>query len=277
MNQRRNFCRCARGVGIAFLVALLPLGSRAWGQVTPLEHAHAHNDYVHQRPLLDALERGFNSVEADIHLVGGQLLVAHSRDSVDASRTLESLYLAPLRTYVQSHGGRAYAGDMPLTLLIDVKSDAEGSYVVLDSLLRRYADLFTIHAGGEVVAGPVVAIVSGERAIGTMRRARVRFAGIDGRIADLAVNTRATSAVMPLVSDSWERITKWKGVGEVPANVRRDLARVVQLAHQHGQRVRFWGTPDTEVVWQLLLDANVDLIGADDLDRLRIFLASSRK
>jgi hypothetical protein len=244
----------------------------AVAQAIPLEHAHAHNDYEHARPLLDALERGFNSVEADVHLVGGRLLVAHSRDSVDATRTLESIYLAPLRAYVQQHGGRAYAGPQPLTLLIDVKSDSEASYVAIDSLLRRYADLFTIFAGGEVIDGPVVAVISGERAIGTMRRAHVRFAGIDGRIADLSATSRASSAVMPLISDSWDRITKWKGEGPMPANVRRDVMRVVELAHKHGQRVRFWGTPDNEVVWQLLLDAKVDLIGADDLDALRNFL-----
>ncbi|MEO5816249.1 MAG: phosphatidylinositol-specific phospholipase C/glycerophosphodiester phosphodiesterase family protein [Gemmatimonadaceae bacterium] len=244
----------------------------AVAQASPLERAHAHNDYEHARPLFDALERGFTSVEADVHLVGGRLLVAHSRDSVDATRTLESLYLAPLRAYVQRHGGRASASPQPLTLLIDVKSDSEASYVAIDSLLRRYADLFTIVAGGEVIDGPVVAIISGERAMGTMRRARVRFAGIDGRIADLTATPRMSSVVMPLISDSWDRITKWKGDGPVPPTVRRDVERVVELAHRHGQRVRFWGTPDNDIAWQVLLDANVDLIGADDLDGLRRFL-----
>ena len=51
---------------------------------SPLDHAHAHNDYEHARPLLDALDCGFGSVEADIYLVDGALLVAHARDSVHA-------------------------------------------------------------------------------------------------------------------------------------------------------------------------------------------------
>ncbi|MEC4021166.1 hypothetical protein QMK28_34095, partial [Streptomyces sp. H27-D2] len=34
----------------------------------PLRRAHAHNDFVHPRPLLDALSHGFASVEADIWL-----------------------------------------------------------------------------------------------------------------------------------------------------------------------------------------------------------------
>jgi hypothetical protein len=104
---------------------------------SPLDHAHAHNDYVHARPLLDALDRGYGSGEADIYLVDGALLVAHARDSVRADRTLESLYLAPLRAWIGAHGGRVYADRPPLTLLIDVKSHAESTWAELEPLLRR--------------------------------------------------------------------------------------------------------------------------------------------
>src|SRR4051812_2888640 len=45
--------------------------------VVPLQRAHAHNDYEHRRPLFDALARGFSSVEADVWLSRGKLLVAH--------------------------------------------------------------------------------------------------------------------------------------------------------------------------------------------------------
>lgn len=61
----------------------------------PLWRAHAHNDYEHPRPLFDALDHRFGSVEADIYLVGDQLLVAHDPVELDPTRTLESLYLAP--------------------------------------------------------------------------------------------------------------------------------------------------------------------------------------
>ena len=259
----------------ALLLAMLTLHAAgdAGAQPAALAQAHAHNDYVHARPLLGALERGFRSVEADVHLVDGRLLVAHHRDSVDASRTLESLYLEPLRAYIHEHGGRAYPGAGPLTLLIDVKSDSEATYVALDAVLRRYADILTIFTKGEVVDGPVIAVISGERAINSMRRARVRFAAVDGRLADLEKTPLPARALMPLVSDSWDHITKWKGVGAAPTNARRDVGRAVSLAHDQGRQLRFWGTPDNEAVWQLLRDAGVDLIGADDLDALRTYLA----
>ena len=39
--------------------------------VSPLRRAHAHNDYYHKRPLLDALDQGFCSVEADVFFAQG--------------------------------------------------------------------------------------------------------------------------------------------------------------------------------------------------------------
>ena len=55
---------------------LTPTGTK------PLPRAHAHNDYEHDRPLFDALDHGFTSVEADVHLVDGELFVAHNSDEI---------------------------------------------------------------------------------------------------------------------------------------------------------------------------------------------------
>lgn len=52
------------------------------GDVQPLERAHAHNDYEHDRPLLDALDHGFTSVEADVWLVDGDRAVSRTSTSV---------------------------------------------------------------------------------------------------------------------------------------------------------------------------------------------------
>jgi hypothetical protein len=51
-----------------------------------ISQGHAHNDYLHDRPLLDALDAGFSSVEADIFLVDDQLLVAHTAREIDPER-----------------------------------------------------------------------------------------------------------------------------------------------------------------------------------------------
>jgi hypothetical protein len=84
-------------------------------QVTPLDRAHAHNDYAHQRPLLDALDAGFCSVEADVYLVDGDLWVAHDREDLKSTRRLTNLYLDPLLQRARNYG--VISGNRPTELL----------------------------------------------------------------------------------------------------------------------------------------------------------------
>src|SRR6185503_11967561 len=70
---------------------------------SPLSRAHAHNDYLHARPLADAFAHGFRSVEADVWLTNGVLLVAHDFKDTSAERTLQKLYLDPLRAFVKTN------------------------------------------------------------------------------------------------------------------------------------------------------------------------------
>jgi hypothetical protein len=100
----------------------------------PLVRAHAHNDYLHPRPLLDALECGFCSIEADVYLVDGQLLVAHDRIRTSPERTLTALYLEPLRQRARQNAGRVYPGGPSCLLFIDLKTEAETTYAVLHQL-----------------------------------------------------------------------------------------------------------------------------------------------
>jgi hypothetical protein len=126
-----------------FLLSLLLVSCASVGAIAadhgprPLLAAHAHNDYEHPRPLFDALACGFASIEADIHLVDGRLLVAHDRKSVKPGRTLEALYLDPLRARVRENGGRVYRDGPTITLLVDVKSEAVATYAALDEMLGR--------------------------------------------------------------------------------------------------------------------------------------------
>src|SRR6185295_6693649 len=110
---------------------------------TPLPHAHAHNDYEHVRPLLDALDHGYCSVEADVWLVNGQLLVAHDLKDAKPERTLQAMYLDPLRARVARNAGKVFRGGPPCTLLVDVKSDATNTYLALRDVLRPYGAMLT--------------------------------------------------------------------------------------------------------------------------------------
>ncbi|MFD5492015.1 phosphatidylinositol-specific phospholipase C/glycerophosphodiester phosphodiesterase family protein [Streptomyces sp. NPDC001812] len=247
----------------------------------PLWRAHAHNDYVHPRPLLDALDHRFGSVEADIFLVGGQLLVAHDPEDLDPSRTLESLYLDPLAARVRAQRGSVYRGHRePLQLLVDIKTEGASTYLELDRRLRRYRHLFTTCVDGRVLPGPVTAVVSGDRAArAPMEAQRVRHAFYDGRLTDLGGPARAS--LIPLISDNWTLHFTWRGVGAFPAAERQKLRDIVGGAHARGRRVRFWATPDQpgparDALWGELAAADVDHLNTDDLAGLESFLDAYR-
>lgn len=241
----------------------------------PLQRAHAHNDYEHERPFFDAIGRGFCSVEADVYLVDGQLLVAHDRKDVKPDRTLARLYLEPLREQVRRNGGRVHRGGPGFVLLVDVKSEAGATYAALHAELEKFSELLTTYRAEGVQAAAVTVIVSGNRAPKDMLAQRVRYAAIDGRKDDLDANSSA--ALVPLVSENWKKIFAWDWQGEMPAAERQALRQWVERAHAQGRKVRFWNTPDRAAAWKILLDAGVDVIGTDDLAGLQQFLLASSR
>ncbi|MFC8225277.1 phosphatidylinositol-specific phospholipase C/glycerophosphodiester phosphodiesterase family protein [Streptomyces sp. NPDC057287] len=243
----------------------------------PLARAHAHNDYLHPRPLHDALAHGFTSVEADVFLVDGELLVAHEAESLDPSRTLVSLYLDPLLARVRAHHGTVHAGyPEPLQLLIDIKTDGAATYRALDRVLRRYHHILSRSVHGRVRSGAVTPVVSGDRAArAPMEAQNTRYAFYDGRPEDLG--TAAPASFIPLISGNWATSFGWRGTGPFPTAERDRLRTLVAAAHASGQRVRFWGTPDLagperDAVWTELVAADVDHLNTDDLAGLETFL-----
>jgi glycerophosphoryl diester phosphodiesterase len=255
------------------LLALLIGSTLSGAEPVPLTRAHAHNDYEHARPLLDALDHGFCSIEADVYLIDGQLLVAHDRKDIKTTRTLSALYLEPLRERVQRNNGRVYRNGPAITLLVDVKSDASATYAVLHAELAKFAAMLTTYRSDAMTPGAVTVIVSGNRAPQDMLAQSVRYAGIDGRKEDLERNTDA--ALVPLVSENWKKIFTWDWQGTMPDTERAALKEWVSRAHAQGRKVRFWNTPDREDAWKILLDAGVDILGTDDLSGLQRFLRAS--
>lgn len=267
-----------RLAGIWPLVLVLSLsvcmGAIAQQNPPPLARAHAHNDYLHEHPLLDALSYGFCSVEADIHLVAGDLLVAHDAADVQPGKTLQALYLDPLRARIQENNGLVYTGGPPFTLLIDIKTAAETTYMALHQVLTGYGDILTTYGReGVIRQGPVTVVVSGNRPRSLMAGQAMRYAGYDGRLEDLGTNP----GFIPLVSDNWKNLFTWRGQGAIPQADSQKLRQIIALAHASGQRVRFWATPDDpgparDAVWQALWEAGADLINTDHLADLQRFI-----
>lgn len=246
--------------------------------IMPLVHAHAHNDYEHERPLYDSLEHGFNSVEADVFLIDGDLYVAHNRHDIKPERTLRSLYLEPLRKCVKQNDGHVYSKGPQFILLIDIKTDALETYKTLNRMLAEYRDIFTSFGPGGRSDKAVLAIISGNRPREFMETQKLRYAGYDGRLSDL--QSESSADFIPMISDRWSSHFKWNGTGEMPAGEYERLREIVQKAREKGRLVRFWATPDNpsparDALWRELLSSGVDLINTDDLEGLKLFILAN--
>jgi hypothetical protein len=236
----------------------------------PVPRTHAHNDYEHSRPLWDALEQGFCSVEADVYLVNGQLLVAHDLKDVKPERTLQKLYLDPLRELANKNHGAVYPNGVKIILLVDIKSEAESSYAALRPVLRQYQGMLTRFRAENIETNAATVILSGNRPRETLLAEKDRLAAYDGRLADLGKGL--SMGFMPLVSDSFaERFPSAK-TGALSEVDRGKFERAIKQAHQEGKAIRFWATKDDPATWKMLRDAGADLINTDDLAGLAAFL-----
>ena len=255
---------------IALLALLLASMQPAEKPASPLKRAHAHNDYEHKRPLLDALDQGFCSVEADIWLSKDSLLVAHTPIGLKPERTLQKLYLDPLRERVKANGGKVHRDGPPFYLLIDIKTEAKPTYAALAKVLEEYSDLLTATRDGKHEVKAITVVISGNCDRDAIAKQGVRYAAIDGRPADL--DSDASADLIPWVSASWTSLFKWDGTGAIPEAERMRLKEFITKAHKRGRMVRFWATPEKPELWRELLDADVDLINTDELVELRGFL-----
>ena len=240
----------------------------------PLPRAHSHNDYEHKRPLLDALDQGFTSVEADIYLVEGKLLVAHDRKDLKPERTLQALYLEPLAARVAKNGGQVHAGGNGFTLLVDIKDHAAATYAVLRTELASHSAMLTRFTPTNTTPGAITVVLSGNRPTEQVAAEPVRWCGIDGRFAELTNNL--SPHLVPLVSDSWKTHFEWAKDGLLAEADRTKLRALVTRAHGEGRKIRFWGAQDQPYIWREQFDAGVDYINTDKLAELAAFLAAAQ-
>lgn len=241
----------------------------------PLKRAHSHNDYLRLQPLLDALNNGFCSVEADIHIVNGDLLVAHDLDKCKPEKNLVNMYLKPIFERVQKNNGHVYADPSEFWLLIDIKSEPENTYTLLKRQLLPYKKFLTRIENGEKVNGAVTIVISGAVPRKTIEEEKERYVFIDGRLEDLDKNP--SPDLVPWISNSWFSIFTWIGKGDMSPQELDKLRGIIKKSHEQGRKVRFWSAPQTLESWEVLYNEGVDFLNTDFPKRLSEFLMNKMK
>jgi glycerophosphoryl diester phosphodiesterase len=256
---------------ILFVCSWIP----GFGQV--LYEGHSHNDFRRRPALIKALENGFHSVEVDIHLHKGELVVAHNGFLLRRKRTLERLYLSPLSERVLLNEKRSvHADGTPgFVLYIDIKDGCPDVVDTLVSQLQRHADMITVWEHGQVVQGAVTVIVGACGRESEWLSSERRWFQFDGRKHHLGGTYDST--VVPRIGMPLRRITKWRGRGTMDPQELAALRATIAQAKAEGRQIRFWAATNKPKVWQLLLDEGVDVINVDRIERFARFMAARRE
>jgi YVTN family beta-propeller protein len=226
--------------------------------------SHSHNDYEQKEPFFAAYREGFNSIEADVWLVDGKLLVGHDQKDLQVSRTLEDLYLKPLSARVKENKGRPYKEKgKTLQLMIDIKSEAVSTLDALTELLRNYPKLSKNRN--------ITVTVSGNRPPEEKWTSYPSYIRFDGRPAKAYTADVLTKVSM--ISDSY---AGYLVSGTKQLDIEK-ATKAINEAHALDIPFRFWGNPDDALTWQALKEIGVDYINTDHISQLATFLKDPQR
>ncbi len=211
---------------------------------------HSHNDYEQNVPFWKAYSAGVSSIEADVFLIEGELIVAHQFKEINSASTLKRLYLEPLRETLElglfSHNS--------LQLLIDIKSEALTTMDALIALFKEYP---------MIIENPKISIViSGNRPPSSKYVNYPDFIFFDYQSLDKIDDPYILSKI-GLISLSFRNFTSWNGKGRLTQEDLERITEVVKKAHSFKKPFRFWATPDSKTSWKTMRELGVDYINTD--------------
>lgn len=231
-------------------------------------NAHSHNDYEQPVPFHKAWYQQFGSIEADIYLRHGVLIVAHDSTQIERNWTLDSLYIGPLLLQLEKNDGHVYPDKKrSLQLMIDIKSEAVPTLDRLVQKLRRYPSLIN--------AASLRIVISGSRPAPDQFASYPSWIRFDGELRK--DYKRRQLKRIEMLSDNFARYSSWKGAGEISSADKLVLKKWIDKAHKLKKKIRFWNAPDTPESWKLFMELGVDYINTDNIEGLSRHLAAARK
>jgi alkaline phosphatase len=197
---------------------------------------HSHNDYEQPHPFQTAYQHFFVSIEADIYLSKGRLLIAHDTAGLKANHTLEEFYLHPISKVIKSNKGSIYPNpNKPLQLLVDIKSEAYTTLASFIQTLKQYPEIIQCHK--------ISIVISGNRPKEEDYDKYPSFIYFDGR-PDKNYDENTLKKIA-LICDDFHRYSKWNGQSVLSTEEKVRLYQVIKKVHQLQKPVRFWGGLDT--------------------------------
>lgn len=214
---------------------------------------HSHNDYLRNVPFWEAYSVPCQSIEVDVILKGGQLMVGHEVESIQPQNTLDALYLRPIQKAKAMNAGK----NPNFQLLIDLKTEA---YSTLELLVQQLEPYEALWASPSNLDG-VKIVISGSRPQPEDYTNYPDYIYFDYQSQDLDGDLPWDRIAM--VSYSFRTVSIWNGKGRMVEADRQKALDLIGKVHEKDKPIRFWATPDSKTAWKALQDMQVDFINTD--------------
>ena len=226
---------------------------------------HSHNDYNRTVPLWEAYSQHCGSIEADVFLQDGEILVAHNREDVSAERSLKAMYIEPIVKTFRANGGKMWKdGSERLQLMIDLKT-AE-SLPGVTEIVGEYPDVFDSENGVKVV-------ISGARPDPKDFGKWPRYIWFDGDFTNgrLEYTPEQLERVAMISTDLRNFARHWNGKGRMTKPELEAVTRAVEAAHAVGKPIRFWDAPEGTTAYFTFIRLGVDIVNTDHPAKCSLF------
>jgi len=237
----------------------------------PITSGHAHNDYEHDRPLYEALENGFTSIEIDVYSYKGQAVVSHYAEELESKPTIQELYFEPLAKIIADNGGSVFPNSREqLILMVDLKKDKILLLEILEKVFVEYDLLIKSSLDAREDWKPIQIVLSGNPPIEKLLNDKTGYFYLDGRMHHL--DEQIPDYLVPRISMSYRGNFTWQPDGKIPNEELEKMRAMISKIHASGKKFRFWAHPETEEFWKLLQREGVDWINVDDLEGYNQFI-----
>ncbi|MCF7568800.1 alkaline phosphatase [Sabulilitoribacter arenilitoris] len=220
---------------------------------------HSHNDYQQSVPFWNAYANGLTSIEVDVFLEHDVLYVTHDQEDIIENRTIENLYLQPIKEVISL----MYGSQEKLQLLVDIKSKAEKTLEKLVVVLKNYPEIINNEN--------IKIVISGNRPSIEKYPNYPKFIHFDHQNLESIEDTKILDKIA-LISLNFRKFSVWNGKGRLTADDYKKVKSTIDKAHSFGKPFRFWATPDSKSAWKAFSDMGVDFINTDMPNKASIYL-----
>lgn len=219
---------------------------------------HSHNDYRRRVPFYQAYSQGVYSIEVDLFLHEGRLLIAHDPEDVEMGLTFEALYVNPIVELYARNGGCAWAGsDEHFQLMVELVTETEPTLREVERVLGRYPEVFDPSVNPNAVRVTITGRVPQPSQF-ALYPAWISFDGQYG-----TEYTPDQMERVALLSAHFRNYSTWNGKGSIVPDEYEALMKVVEYSHSIGKPIRFWDAPEGVTVYYTFYNMGIDYMNTD--------------